>query len=73
MECFCFFAKLPGRKFPKILAYDTVYVPLTVVSSDHRVIARSEATWQSPGMMIDLAVQIGEWYQEIATALWAAQ
>ena len=32
------------------------------------VIARNEVTWQSPGTKPDFAVQIGEWYQEIATA-----
>ena len=35
------------------------------------VIARSEATWQSPGTMFVTALQIDGWFQEIPTGLTA--
>ena len=34
--------------------------------SSFRVIARSAATWQSPGTILSTAVHFDGWYQEIA-------
>ena len=41
------------------------------ICTDHCVIARSEATWQSPGAMFVPAQQIDKCYQEIPTGLTA--
>ena len=41
------------------------------ICTDYRVIARSEATWQSPGTMFVTAQQIDRCYQEIPTGLTA--
>ena len=41
------------------------------ICTDHCVIARSEATWQSPGAMFVPAQQIDRCYQEIPTGLTA--
>jgi len=66
---------IPGRKLTNIVSNEKAYISSGAARSDHHVIARkSEAlTWQSPGKMLVLAVQIGEWYQEIATSLRSSQ
>ena len=68
-----FFAKrgiviILGRKFTKTLVNDIAYVSIIAVRSDYRVIAKPEGLWQSPGARSVSAVQIGGWYQEIATS-----
>ena len=47
----------------------TVFVEAWYAEPATNVIARSEATWESPGTMFISAQQVDEWYQEIATGL----
>ena len=48
--------------------YDSVKCALCAVITDYHVIAKPEGLWQSPGTKSVSAVQIGGWYQEIATS-----